>query len=165
MSKQIPLTQGKFAIVDDEDYEQLSCHKWYAFNHHCTFYAVRGSSRQKGKRTIIFMHREILGLGFGDQRQCDHRNGNGLDNGKTNLRMATSTQNNQNRRPRKGTSSRFKGVYWDRGRAKWRAKIRINGPQINLGRFDSEIDGAKAYDAAAVAAFGEFARINFGDMP
>jgi hypothetical protein len=92
--------------------------------------------------------------------EVDHINGDGLDNRKSNLRLATRAQNGCNLRPQQGKSSRFKGVAWHVC-GKWRAHISPNRTQIALGLFDDEIDAALAYDMAALAQFGEFARPNF----
>ena len=161
MSKKIQLTQGKFAIVDDADYKWLNQWKWCAVKIGNTFYAVRNTPCKNGKRRMIWMHREILCLPFGDSRICDHQDRNGLNNQRGNLRMATCAQNLRNSKSRKGTSQ-FKGVSWYRDRAKWHAKIYVNGQQTNLGFFNSEVKAARRYDEAAKMFFGEFAYINFG---
>ena len=156
MSKRIPLTQGKFAIVDDEDFEWLMQWKWCA--HRCyyveKYYAVRSF---KGK--TIRMHREILKLSV--EEACDHRDGNSLNNKKCNLRKATQQQNLQNRKPRKNCSSQYKGVNWDKQHKKWRTRIVHNGQQICLGFSNDEIEAAKMYDKAAKTFFQEFAYLNF----
>jgi hypothetical protein len=160
MSRKIQLTQGKFAIVDDADYEWLNQWKWYACADCNTYYAVR-QLYKNGKQIQIRMHREVLGLKYGDLRQCDHRDSNGLNNRRSNLRIATSAQNQHNQRYRRVGTSKFKGVHWNKLRKKWRAKIGINDQQIYLGSFNSEIEAAKTYDKAAKMFFGEFAHTNF----
>lgn len=157
--KKIPLTKGKFAIVDDEDYEWLNKYKWQADKIGNTYYAVRVVS-QRGDRQKIYMHRCIMGAIRG--QEIDHRNGNGLDNKKNNLRFCTRKQNLQNQKPHNG-SSKYKGVSWFKWEAggKWRAKIQINYKTIHLGLFNDETDAAKAYDEKAKEIFGEFARPNF----
>ena len=166
-SKEIPLTQGKAAIVDDQDFEWLTRYKWCAHKNRNTFYAIRQSSRKNGKQTKILMHRELLGLKSGDPWECDHKDGDGLNNRRDNLRFATRAQNHQNARSdrlyaKHPTSSRFKGVCWHRGCAKWQAQIWVEGRQTHLGYFDSETEAAHAYDDMARKYFGEFARLNFG---
>lgn len=92
-------------------------------------------------------------------REVDHRNLNRLDNRRSNLRMATRQQNSAN--CSRKSASRFRGVTWDKARGKWAAGVKIDYVRHNLGRFDNEEDAARAYDAAARVAFGEFARLNF----
>jgi hypothetical protein len=153
-TKIIPLTQGKFAIVDAEDYNWLSRHKWCAARSRDTFYTHRGS---KGR--LISMHRSIMRAPKG--LMCDHRNHNGLDNRKSNLRLCTSAQNQYNKRPKKGCSSKYKGVILREDRRRWRAKICFNRKRIHLGDFADAIKAALAYDDKAIELFGEFAYLNF----
>ena len=107
------------------------------------------------------MHRAILGLGFGDKRQTAHRNHNGLDDRRANLRICTYTQNAQNQLPAKNLSSKYKGVSRFRRDKKWQVSIKNNGKLIFLGHFNNEVEAAKAYDKAAKRIFGEFAFCNF----
>jgi hypothetical protein len=158
--KERPLTQGEVAIVDDADFEWLNQWKWCATRRRHTWYAVR---HEAGTHRVFLMHRQILGLGFGDQRQGDHRDGNGLNNTRLNLRVATVAQNNYNQRVREkaGKPSRFKGVYpAPHGQSKWVAQIRVAGRTIPLGTFNDEGSAAQAYNRAAVERFGQFARLN-----
>jgi len=148
--KKMPLTQGKFALVDDADYEWLSRWKWHAHEDHGNWYAERWRVR---------MHNEILPPPAG--LEVDHKNHDGLDNRRINLRLGTHAQNGANRLPNKNHSSIFKGVTRRGGRGKWQAAIRVNGQRTHLGQFGDEQQAARAYDAAALAAFGEFARTNF----
>ena len=158
--KRIPLTQGKYALVDDSDYEWLNQYKWFAHKEYNTWYAVRSVSRN-GIHTIIRMHRVIMGLNPGDPRHVDHRNHNGLDNRQDKLRICTNSQNRCNQIPQKNRSSQFKGVCWHKDNHKWQTQIQIDGHNIYLGIFDSEIEAAKAYDRKAIELFGEYACINF----
>lgn len=157
--KQIKLTQGQFTLVDDEDYEYLNQWKWYAAKDGRTYYACRNSSRIGGKQTSIKMHREILGLS-NPKAISDHIDGNGLNNQKGNLREATKTQNNANRKSADNSASKYLGVNWLPVRKKWKAELRKNGKLFFLGRFNNEIDAAIAYNKKAVELHGEFARLN-----
>lgn len=149
----IKLTQGKIALVDDSDYEIVNQFKWYARRGYDTFYASCDAVTER------HMHRFILGLSKTDP-EVDHINGNGLDNTRKNLRLATSTQNKANRPKAVGKSSIYKGVCWDKNRQKWLATITIDYKLKYLGRFDLEIDAALAYNKAAIEQFGEFAQLN-----
>ncbi len=153
-AKLIPLTQGKFTIVDGEDYERLSKYKWHVINAPRTSYAGR---HVKGR--VVRMHRQILnGPGH---LFVDHRDNNGLNNRRSNLRPCTNTENTRNRRGVRNTSSRYKGVYWSKYHNKFKACINADGKRYHLGHFKSEIAAAKAYDKKAIELFGEFAFLNF----
>jgi hypothetical protein len=158
--RRIPLTQGRYAIVDPDDFERLNKHKWHAVRQNNTFYAIRCIGPKKN-RIRIRMHREIIRPP--DHLVVDHINHNGLDNRKANLRPATRAQNNYNRLAikRKGSTSKYKGVAWKKDKNKWRARIHFNGKLIFLGYFKDEIQAAKAYDKAAKKYYGQFACLNF----
>lgn len=164
--KKIKLTQGKYALVDDEDYPLLSKYKWHAWkdpNRH-VWYAKRSvhipkkeSKTGKYSCKVVKMHCQVMG-----QRYIDHINRNGLDNRRCNLRAATNSQNMQNRTKRRNAvSSSYVGVYWDKQMSKFRSRIRIDGKSKHLGLFDNEVDAAKAYDLAARELYGEHAHLNF----
>lgn len=160
--KEIELTQGLVALVDDDMFDELNKFKWCAHRSvksKNTFYAVR--NKRAGRKVVgnFLMHREILKPP--DGMDTDHRDGNGLNNQRYNLRTCTRTQNNANRKPYLNTLSKFKGVSWRKDRDKWRAYIKIDRQYIHLGHFDLEIDAAIAYDTKAIELFGEFARLNF----
>ena len=106
------------------------------------------------------MHREILNLTLGNKLRVDHKNCNGLDNQKQNLRFATKSQNGMNQKIRMGTS-KYKGVSWHKNRNKWAVWICNNGKRQYLGYFTNEVDAAQAYDRKAKELFGEYARLNF----
>ena len=119
--KKIPLTQNKFALVDDADYDWLNQFKWYARNEGQRYYACR-SFRVDGHVHHIVMHRLILGLKEGDGKITDHIDGNGLNNSRSNLRICTSAENNFNQRPQAGKTSKYKGVHWDKIKGKMESK-------------------------------------------
>ena len=154
-AKLIPLTQDKFAIVDAEDYEELSKYKWHVMKCRRTEYAARYSTSRK----YILMHRVLLNAP--PHRLVDHRDGNGLNNRKHNLRLCTHQENLYNQRPRLGTTSRFRGVCWRKTRRKYDAKIQKDGKRYYLGYFHDEIEAAVAYDIKAMELFGQFAYFNF----
>lgn len=152
--KNIPLTQGQVAIVDDEDFGVLSAYKWHAhwMPRSKTFYA-----RREEAGVIISMHRIVCGVGPG--QEVDHRDHNGLHNWRNNLRPCTTQQNIWNQRKKKSRSA-WKGV--KPCGSKWRAQITVSGKRIHLGYYVEEKDAAIAYDKAARRYFGEFAYLNFG---
>lgn len=162
--KKIKLTQGKYAVVDDEDYEELNQYKWYAWRDRTkdVWYARRSvhlsrqiSKNGKHSSTAVRMHGQIMG-----SQHVDHINHDGLDNRRSNLRIASIRQNAQNSRKRRGASSSYKGVYWDKQLKHFRARIVVDGRSVHLGLFKDEVDAAHAYDTAAVKYFGEFASPN-----
>ena len=152
--KEILLSQGRVALVDDDMFEYLNQWKWYCNN---GGYATRNSTGLH--RTIIRMHREIMNTPNG--METDHINGNSLDNRKENLRVCTHSENMHNRKVRTHISSGYKGVHWHRHNKKWEAYIRIHSKRIFLGYFSDPAEAAHAYDKAAKNLFGEFARPNF----
>jgi len=158
--KQIPLTKGKVALVDDQDYEKLTRHRWKAKparKGRPGWYAARNVWNGE-KWATIFMHQEIMGLGS----RWDHQDGDGLNNQRHNLRPATQVQNLRNRaKAQHQCTSRFKGVEWEPSSKRWRARIGINGRRKSLGRHLTQEAAARAYDSAAIEIFGEFARTNF----
>ena len=160
--KEIELTQGQVALVDDGDYEWLSQWKWYADKRlNGDFDAVRQLPREKRKRHKILMHRQILGLEYGDKRESDHRNHNSLDNCRSNIRVCTTWQNQHNRKPQQRATSEFKGVHWHKLHKKWGVNIRLTGKVKYLGSFELEELAALAYDMVAIREHGEFAYLNF----
>ena len=156
------MTQGKYAIVDPEDYERLNAHKWHASGHGCKFYAERVAFvGEDKKRVYIKMHRQIVKVE--DGKFVDHINHNGLDNRKANLRPATFAENNRNRRKVKINNfrSKYKGIYWEKKQKQWGVRIMTNRTSKYIGSYKDEIEAAKAYDKAAKKYHGEFASLNF----
>lgn len=150
--KTIPLTKGKVALVDDEDFERVILHKWCAAKRGQRHYVARdvnGSTK--------FLHWFIFG-----EKGIDHRDGDGLNNQRYNLRKASRQQNLRGfQRKRPGVTSTFRGVSWDKRTQKWKADIKCRYKQTFLGRFSCEKAAARAYDVAAKKLFGEFAAPNF----
>lgn len=160
--RKIPLGEGRFTIVDPLIYYWLNSYHWTIDGNGENIYATRNIMTANGKRTIMRMHREIMNAPAGIL--VDHRNNNGLDNRIENLRLATHAQNMHNRgKFLLNSTSQFVGVHLDKRAFNWKVQIRHKGKTIFLGRFDSEIEAAKAYDAAAKKYHGEFARLNFSD--
>lgn len=155
MKKLLMADGNNFALVDNEDYDLVSQYKW----HICKPRNITYAQSRVGYRSI-YMHRVILGL-ISRKEQSDHINGNGLDNRRSNLRQCHQNNNSANagKYNLKGYSQ-YKGVTYDKSRKEWRSQIRVNYKRINLGKFDTEIDAARAYNGAAKHHFGEFARLN-----
>jgi HNH endonuclease len=161
MAKEIPLTQGKVAIVDAEDYQLLMRWKWQAqkSSNGKTYYATNGVSAAKYGKASFHMHRIIMNSPGG--LMVDHIDGDGLNNRKSNLRLATRQQNGCNRRglPSNNTSG-YIGVTHARN-TKWGFTMKVNGKNRFAGGFDSPEDAARARDAEAQKHYGEFAKLNF----
>lgn len=159
--KEIPLTRGQVAIVDDEDFFRLSQFSWYARKSRLTYYANR-TIKVNGRNRTIQMHREVLGL-TDSKIYSDHIDGNGLNNQKSNLRPATCAQNLSNRgRPSRGNLP-YKGIGFDNRYGNWYGVICCNYKKKRLGTYATPEEAARAYDKAARELFGEFARLNFPD--
>lgn len=153
-AREIPLTQGKFALVDADDYEDLSKYKW-CFDGK---YARRNLPRSFGAGKHIRMHQVILPAPEG--LVVDHISGNKLDNRKENLRIITNQQNQFNLHSSKSTISEYKGASWDSEKHLWRARIKVNYKTIHLGYFEDPRDAAAAYNCEALKYFGEHAALN-----
>lgn len=155
----IPLTKGKYAIIDPDDYELVSQYKWHAWYSSGNWYARTNYWIKKDgklKCVSLLMHRLILNPP--PDLTVDHINGDGLDNRRSNLRCATHAENVRNRHKAWG-ASKYKGVRKDR--KKWRASIRKDKKDYFLGNFYNQISAALTYDKAAIEMFGDFARPNF----
>ena|SRR3990167_8491390 len=151
--KLIPLTQGKFTKVDDDDFEKLKKYKWH--------YHKKGYAERKSNNKHIKMHRQILGLTHGDKKQGDHRDRQKLNNQKNNLRICTNLENSANRNSRKNSTSEYLGVCFCKKENKWKAQICKNYKIIRIGAFKTEIEAALAYNKKAIEIHGEFANLNF----
>ena len=151
----IPLTQGYEAIIDAADVALVGGFNWHANAQSHTVYAVRFEQRG-GKRAMVRLHRAILGAPVG--MNGDHVDGDGLNNRRSNLRLATKTENNRNARRSVRNTSGFKGVSWDKPRRKWRADIKVSGRSKHVGYFDTPKAAHAAYCEAATRLHGEFAR-------
>lgn len=148
--KELTLSRGKIALVDDEDFEYVSQWKWTALFTSKNWYASRDGSK-------ILLHRIIMRARSG--QIVDHKDRNGLNCQKINLRFCTKSQNQMNRRPRGGTS-RYKGV-WLRGDTdRWQAEIHYNYKKVSLGCYNTQEEAAIAYNKAAKEYHGEFANLN-----
>lgn len=156
MSKRIPLTQGKFVIVDDEDYKSLASYRWF----YALGYAVRSGDVHNGELKQIRMHR-VISRAKGKE-QVDHINRDTLDNRRSNLRICTPSQNAMNRKAKSGNTIGFKGVRMRKEALKkpFTAQIKFDGRLVHLGFFETSIEAAKAYNEAAIKHFGDFANLN-----
>mgnify|MGYP000993593137 CR=1 FL=1 len=144
----IQLTQGKYTIVDSDDFDLLNRYNWH--------FQSRGYACNE---KLGLLHRFITNCPKG--MVVDHINGDNLDNRKENLRICTQTQNTFNSKGVDNKTSKYKGVYWAKIKTKWKAQIHINKKNTYLGLFDSEIDAAKKYDEIAYSLYGDFAKLNF----
>ena len=150
---EIPLSNGKVALISDEDYEKISKFNWRYDGRYATS-RVSKTNPQK-----LYMHRLIMDAKTGEL--IDHKNGDRLDNQRENLRIANYQNNSANCKLHSHNTSGFKGVYrFNHGNKPWRAAITFNDKQLSLGYFDSPTDAAKAYNKKALELFGEYARLN-----
>jgi hypothetical protein len=158
--KLIPLTQGQYAMVDDEDYDYLIQWKWYAQYDKGKYYATRGYFDTRiNNNSKIRMHNAIMNPP--KNILTDHIDLNPLNNQRSNLRYAQKYENARNKSSKKNSTSKYLGVHWSTKEKRWCSQIRVNNKTKNLGRYKNEINAAKAYDTAAKIYFGEFANLNF----
>lgn len=151
--KKIKLTQGKFALVDDDMFEKLSKYKWHALKRCNTFYAnKRGKNNSK-----IQMHRVVLNTP--DDMETDHKDGNGLNNQRSNLRVCSHSENCRNKKKPKNNTTGYKGLSWCERNKKWLVRICVNKKRIYLGHFKTKKSAYKAYCEASIKFHGKFARI------
>lgn len=151
--KMIPLTQGKFAKVDDQDYDWLIKQRWCAMVCGGKYYATSASHKPRVK-----MHRAIMNAPTG--MFVDHINGDGLDNRRSNLRVCTKAENVRNSGRSRRNTSGYKGVSWEKVCSKWRADIVFKGRKYTIGFFHDPAEAARAYDRKARELFGPYARLN-----
>jgi hypothetical protein len=157
----IQLNKGKVALVSDSDFKALSIHTWRAVLENGTWYAATSLKKANGgdiRKSPIKMHVLLMRERLGPL--IDHKDCNGLNNQRSNLRAASKSENAANARAHRDGSSKFKGVTWDKQTSKWRAMIFVKGKAISIGRFQTEEVAAAAYNRAALDHFGEFARLN-----
>lgn len=150
--KQLPLSNGQFALVDDADYDELVQFKWQVSRG----YVVRSTPRVNGKQGQEKLHRRLLGLVPGDGVLGDHRDRNKLNNQRRNLRAATVSQNVQNAGLRSDNRAGFKGVTWRPDNGKWQAQLNIGGRNRHLGYFDDPVLAHEFRCLAADMCHGEF---------
>lgn len=151
---EISLTRGLSTLIDDSDREAVNKFKWCAQKCNGKFYAARRSGNK-----ILLLHRELTNATKG--QRVDHENGDSLDNRRDNLRHCTQRQNLQGfQKKRSGSTSKFRGVCLPRKSKKWLAQIEVEGKNLRLGSFDSEVEAALAYNEAAKTHFKEFAQLN-----
>lgn len=151
--KEIPLTQGKVALVSDHRFEELSQYRWYTAKRDHAFYAMRSQGYDK-----VLMHRQIMNAPQGVT--VDHKDLNGLNNTDENLRLASQSQQGCNTSVRRDSTSGYKGVSWCKRYHKWRAYVTVNGSTHHLGYFVNLEDAVAARDTAALKYHAEFARTN-----
>ncbi len=156
---EIPVTKGYVTLVDDADAD-LADHRWLILATGGLCYARRYVRTPEGKQLAILLHREILARTLGEPltstQHCDHVNGDGLDNRRENLRLASPLENGRNRRIGRNNTSGVTGVYWDKVNSKWVAFIKTANKPVYLGRFDELEDAAQARQTAEREYFGEF---------
>lgn len=151
--KELKLTKGKYALVDDEDFEKLNNYSWHILRNGYAMARIKGTNKK------ILLHRLILNAPNG--RMIDHINHNVLDNRKENLRFCSVTENARNSKLCSKNTSGYKGVSWRANRNRWLAEIRIDGALKRLGHFIDKKEAAVAYNLAAQKYFGEFAYLNY----
>lgn len=157
--KEVKLTRGFVALVDDDDFGRVSAIKW----RYCPVrgkheYAMGTTSGSHKTRKHMFMHRLLLNAPKG--MDVDHIDGNGLNNQRSNIRLATRAQNQMNKKKKPACSSIYKGVYFRKCRRKWISYIRINKQKTFVGYFDTEVEAALAWNEAAKKNHGKFAVLN-----
>ena len=150
-TREIPLSQGKVAMVDDGDYNLVSVHTWHTFRAHKSWYARSSQT--------IYMHRLIMAAPEG--LEVAHIDGDGLNNRRDNLRLVTRMQNLANQRINTANTSGYRGVTWHKRRMQWMAQTKHLGKHIHFGYHDNLVDAAVAYDKGMRAIHGPHCHSNF----
>ena len=157
-TREVPLTKGYVAIVDEEDYERVCQYKWTALVSRHTVYAYR-ADRSTGERRTLYLHRFLLNPP--EDMEVDHIDRDGLNNTRSNLRLATRRENMINRGMSPRNVSGYRGVSWAARDRRWLAQICVEGKTIHLGSFRDPAEAAKVYDEAAKEYHGLWAQLNF----
>ena len=160
MTASTPLANGKEVLVDDADLALLSQYKWHMT---ANGYATRNISHRNPDTLPTYMHRLLLNPPTG--MDCDHINGNRLDNRRSNLRIVTRQENLWNSRRNRDNSSQYKGVHYSKAAGRWVARFVISGKENYIGLFNTPEDAARAYDAEIVKHRGIYAKLNFPTQP
>lgn len=158
--KEIVLTKGYSALVDDEDFDYLNQWKWQATVRGRNVYAcrkVKAIQPSKKRQILIYMHRQVAGVIF---EMVDHIDHNGLNNQRENLRVSDFSQSNSNKRSHSGSTSKYKGVSLIKTSGKWTAQICKDKKVRKLGNYETQEQAALAYNEAAIRLHGEFANLN-----
>lgn len=151
----VPLSRGQVAVIDASDVSLIAGRKWHAQRGPHTWYAAANETAPDGKRTLVRMHRLIIGAA--PDVVVDHIDSNGLNCRRHNLRVATHAENMRNRRIGVNNTSGFKGVHWHRRKGQWMAQIRVDTRNVYLGMFTDPVEAHRAYCHAAVKYHGDFA--------
>jgi hypothetical protein len=157
--KRIPLSNGAFAVIDDDDYERISKFKWWLNSHGYAARSIWYGRDKSPKHRNVTMHREILGV-TDHAREVDHKNEDRLDNRKSNLRACDHNENASNRRKPRSNKSGYKGVVKHPQSKGWIAQITVKGKNNYLGHFSTPQSAALAYNNAAAGSFGDYAKLN-----
>ena len=163
MAKLLYLGNDTYTEVDDEDYYWLSQWNWNAIPIKNRLYVKRSKKKAPLKTDVkyeVFLHRVIMKC-IDPNLVVDHIDNNPVNNKKSNLRICTKAQNNRNTSSHKNSTSKYLGVTYDKARSKWNAQLMVNGKRVLTKRFPTEIEAAKAYDAAAIEHVGQYANLNF----
>jgi len=158
--KEIQLTQGYVALIDDEDYDMVNFFSWRVMIRKTNIYVGTQACRINKKAVTMLLHQLVL-HNTPEGYEIDHIDGNALNNQKSNLRIVTHTQNMKNtRKSSGGVTSKYKGVFKPSGVRKYKVLITVDKKVIYLGYYKDELEAARVYNEAALKYFGEYAKIN-----